>query len=59
MSMFKANFSVYTYQDKKVKCVMEMRRMRELVKDIYIIDEIGSANVFLLGKKDSYPYHQR
>ncbi len=28
--------------------------MRELLKDIYIIEGIGSANVFLLGKKDGF-----
>ena len=28
--------------------------MRELLKDVYIIEGIGSANVFLLGKKDGF-----
>jgi hypothetical protein len=53
--MFKASFSVFAYPDKRVEYMPEAVKMRELLKDIYIIEGIGSANVFLIDEKtDSF-----
>lgn len=52
--MFKARFLVFAYRDRRANCRTEAGGMREITKNIYIIEGIGSTNVFLLGTKDGF-----